>query len=271
MSENATPELARQRRTQKEGSGAGKAAAAAAGPLGGIFQLLSDNFGKLPRTVRTVMYVAFFVLFAYLLLLPRFISGQLVTTDSEGGLLPYRGATLQILVEGHPFKYKSNEDGFFSLPLISGWPEPLEVQVWIEDRARWYRVNFSPVDVWWTRNHRIEVRDKAPYVKLAQVDPASVSAELFAQLLSALVPAANAQPVVDAATIRSGVAGAYSRISGRAASPGESLAALSYVQRIQLITTVERDFGLRIGDETWQKMSTVGQLADYIVRAKGLT
>ena len=97
----------------------------------GIPKFLFDQYVHLPGPIRTVMYIAFFLVFVYLLTLPRFLDGQLIVRDANsGGLLPYRGVDLQMQVEGRPYKFRSNEEGFFSVPIVGRWPgAPLRLAI----------------------------------------------------------------------------------------------------------------------------------------------
>jgi acyl carrier protein len=254
----------------------------------GIEKFLFEKFPKMPFGVRVLTYLVLLALFVYLVLQPRFIDGQLIIKEqTSGGLLPYRGADLQLLVDGRPYKFRSNEDGFFSIPLISRMPESVELHVFHVDRSMWFPVRFSVKDVMLKRNHSIEVLSDKPFVRLAAADGTDAAGALdrLAQALTFTTPAhaqsiklpANtarklALPTAEAATIRAEVAAAYAKTSGMPRdkvsneAPLVGTGGLAYAQRIQLITTLERRFSLRIDDEHWQSMTTVGQLTDYMVK-----
>jgi acyl carrier protein len=63
---------------------------------------------------------------------------------------------------------------------------------------------------------------------------------------------------------------AVSQVTGRDAAditPGFPLAgaaAPSYVQRIEIVSRLERSFSVRIPDEHWNFLMTVGELVDYL-------
>jgi hypothetical protein len=261
----------------------------------GIPKFLFDQYVHLPGPIRTVMYIAFFLVFVYLLTLPRFLDGQLIVRDANsGGLLPYRGVDLQMQVEGRPYKFRSNEEGFFSVPIVGRWPGALDIQIFHEDRRVWFDVKFSVADQWSGGNHRIEVLADKPFVRLAQdeANEAPGPLALVAQMLLSSVGSAHAQAMVlpknpqtesaqlssrERAAIRQTVERIYADVVRKPPSaPGSpSLLAgrtkdLSYVQRIQLISAIEKQFQITIPDEHWQQMEVVAQLADYVEKRKQL-
>lgn len=269
------------------------ALAASGSVLFGIPKFLFDQYAHLPRSIRTVMYIAFFLVFVYLLTLPRFVDGQLIVRDpNSGGLLPYRGIDLQIQVDGRPYKFRSNEEGFFSIPIVGRWPSSLDMQVFHEDRRVWFDVEFSVVDLWLERNHRIEVLTDKPFVRLLaqREEPGPVA--LVAYALLSRIGSAHAQALVlpnnrqtvsaqlssrEQTSIQQRVERIYAGVAHKPVSrPGApSLLAnrtkdLSYVQRIQLVSAIEQQFQITIPDEHWQQMETVAQLADYVEKRKQL-
>jgi|SRR5262245_24592784 len=258
----------------------------------GIEKWLFQAFPKMPLAVRVFTYLVILGLFVYLVLVPRFIDGQLVVKESAtGGILPYRGADLQIQVDGRPYKFRSNEDGFFSIPVISRLPEGLEIQILHADKQLWFPVQLSTADIWGVRSHRIEVLAEKPFVRLlgASAEP-TLLAHVLAGGLGWLASPARAQtihlpdaskarelplPAPERQTIQSEVEVAYAKAAGKPAGgvgPSSPLTdgerGLTYFQRIQLVTSLERTFGLTIPDEHWQQMTTLGQLVDYVEKRK---
>jgi len=82
-------------------------------------------------------------------------------------------------------------------------------------------------------------------------------------------------PAPERQTIQSEVEVAYAKAAGKPAGgvgPSSPLTdgerGLTYFQRIQLVTSLERTFGLTIPDEHWQQMTTLGQLVDYVEKRK---
>lgn len=286
---------ARRKTQQGDESGGMLSGALSAGGslLFGIPKFLFDQYAHLPRSMRTVMYVAFFLVFVYLLTLPRFVDGQLVVRDpNSGGLLAYRGIDLQIQVDGRPYKFRSNEEGFFSIPIVGRWPGSLDLQIFHEDRRVWFDVEFSAVDLWSGGNHRIEVLADKPFVRLLAQGEEPGPIALVAYALLSSIGSAHAQALVlpnnrqtasaqlssrEQTSIRQTVERTYAGVAHKPESrPGsQSLLAdrtkdLSYVQRIQLISAIEQQFQITIPDEHWQQMETVAQLADYVEKRKQL-
>jgi len=259
----------------------------------GIPKFLFDQYANLPGPVRTIVYIAFFLVFVYLLMLPRFLDGQLIVTDpNSGGLLPYRGVDLQLQVDGRPYKFRSNEEGFFSIPIVGRMPRGLDLQIFHQDRKVWFDVHFSVADQWSGANHRIEVLADRPFVKLVAQRETPVAIALVARTLLSSIGSAHAQSLVlpnnsqtanaqlssgERAAIRQKVERIYAKVVHKPPSaPGSpSLLAsrtkdLSYVQRIQLVSAVEQQFQITIPDEHWQQMEVVAQLADYVEKRKQL-
>ena len=76
----------------------------------GIGQFLSARFAEMPMPIRVLTYLALLALFGYLMLLPRFVDGQIVTPEATtDGVMPYRGADLQLLVDGRPYKFRGSD------------------------------------------------------------------------------------------------------------------------------------------------------------------
>jgi acyl carrier protein len=245
----------------------------------------------MPRAVRVFTYLVVLALFVYLALLPRFVDGQLVVKEAgTGGMLPYRGADLQIQVDGRPYKFRTNEDGFFSIPVISRLPEGLEVQVFHADKQLWFPLELSTVEIWVRKHHRIEVLLEKPFVRLTAAGEGRGVARVITGLLEWLASPAVAQsihlprssraqearlPPAEKTAIQATVESTYAKVAGKAAAdvgPTSPLAdgdrGLTYLQRIQLVTSLERIYGFTIPDEHWQPMSSVGQLIDYLEKRK---
>jgi acyl carrier protein len=78
------------------------------------------------------------------------------------------------------------------------------------------------------------------------------------------------------AAIQAQVQKSYAEVTGKAAPVAgpEALltgsSGLTYVQRIQLISSLESSFQLKIPDDHWQQMRTLGQLVDYVEKRKQL-
>jgi hypothetical protein len=238
-------------------------------------KFIFTNFRGMPKWVRVSTYLFMVLLFAYLLLLPRFIDGQLVAVDGKtSGFVPYRGVELQMQVDGRDYKFRSNENGYWSVPVVSRLPGDVELQVYHEDKAQWFQLKFTAAQIWKGRAHRVEISGDAPFVKLAEA-PAPLAALLPSAHASLILPpgdvAAPPKPVPaavpDLKDFEREVAAAASAVLG-AKVGGELLlkgsTAPTYLQRIQLIERLEKKYGFSIPDEHWRSMSTGTELADYL-------
>ena len=169
--------------------------------LGYFEKFLFVNFKNMPAWVRVLTYLVFLLLFVYLMLVPRFINGQLVVRDSaSGGFIPYRGAELQMAVEGHDYKFKANEGGYWSIPVVSKLPTNLELQVFHSDLGQWFPVTFSAARIWQGGAQRIEIANATPYVKVAvDSDSDRMIDRMLAmagELIGFPIPAANAVLII---------------------------------------------------------------------------
>ena len=54
-------------------------------------KMIFEKFPEMPLPVRVFTYLAVLFLFIYLMLIPRFIDGQVIFKDPAGGVIPYRG------------------------------------------------------------------------------------------------------------------------------------------------------------------------------------
>ena len=94
--------------------------------------------------------------------------------------------------------------------------------------------------------------------------------------MTAHAPAHRHESFADKREVLKEVATAFAATRGtpidqvRADTPISGGAWLSYSQRIRLVSEVEKRFALRIDDEHWQSMTSVGQLADYVSKRKEL-
>ncbi|HKU46376.1 MAG TPA: acyl carrier protein [Burkholderiales bacterium] len=254
--------------------------------LGVLEKFIFDNFRGMPKWVRVSTYLLMVLLFSYLLLLPRFIDGQLVGVDSStNGFVPYRGVELQMQVDGRDYKFKSNQNGYWSVPIVSRLPGPVELQVYHEDKAQWFLVTFAATDVWKGSAHRVEISSSQPFVKLVAASGAS-DGSLFAfgeKLLGSVISNANAFLVLNAPinvdggggaltvsdikVVENDVTAAMANALGRPVNPDFALkgpAGLTYVQRIQVIQQLEKKYGFSIPDEHWRSMSKGSDLVDYL-------
>lgn len=271
--------------------------------LSSIETFLFKEFQNQPLWVRVLTYLVLLGVFVYLILIPRFIDGQLVVKDPiTGGLIPYRGANIQMQVDGRDYKFKSNESGYFSIPIISKLPTQIEFQVFHEDKAQWFKINFTAMEAWGSNSRQVEVRNSAPFVKIASKSSRDVKINLSGtlnqlpipgfsvahagelilpspSLLSPVQPqrgetpgntvSSNTQSTVDPG-VRKEVVLEMSKVLGTSPDQiGNSFPLIGanapdYVKRIQIIEKLEQHFEYKIPDEHWKTLKNVEQLVNYI-------
>lgn len=254
-----------------------------------MWQLLRDKFDQMPAWVQISTYLILLILCIYLYLIPRFANGQIIAKTPNGGLVPYRGVDIRTYVEGRVLKFKSDEDGYWSVPLVSRIPESLLMQVYHEDDSAWHEVNLVAPELW-LKDFRIVIKNSPPSidVELVKSDVMNKFVYSFKSIFSeALSQSAQAAELVvpeelqgkklnveETKKIGDTIRSAVSNATGKdptAISPDDKLrgaGAPSYVQRIQIIDQVERQMNIRIPDEHWRELNTVEELNQYVVNRK---
>lgn len=251
----------------------------------GIEKTLIDRFSQMPPWVRVLTYLILLALYVYLYLAPRFIDGQLLVRDPDThGYLAYRGAEIQMYVDGRLYKFQANEEGYWSVPVLSRLPEDVEIQVFHQDRHQWFTLKFTPPEIWGTKLHRVEVTDSKPYLLLGSRQQEKLAGRLAALPFLAeasaaelLLPSLKRQKTAHpSGAVTSEVVNALSASTGKSPAqitPGLKLTGPdgpSYVQRIKTIQALEKSFGLSIPDEHWKSIETVKELDDYLEKRKQL-
>jgi len=252
--------------------------------LAALEQLLAQKFSQLPLAARVVAYFVLLFAFVYLLMVPRFIDGQIVAhgTDPGSGLIPYRGGQIQTQIAGRTYKFVADEEGYFSIPLVSLVPHRIELQVLHADRSEWFPVTFGAADAWSSAAQRIVVSDGKPFVhleqpeaplkRLAQAMAAPIATAMAAELVVPRVGAAAADRNRVLAEV-TGVVARVTRRPGAAISPTTPFSAPggpSYVQRIEIVGFLEHRYAVSIPDEHWKAVANVGELADYVTKRQAL-
>jgi len=233
---------------------------------------LADKFTQMPLAVRVFTYLLVLLLFAYLLLLPRFINGEVVFKTKSGGYIPYRGADIKTLVDGRALKFKTNQDGVWSIPIVSRLPKSISVWVYLEDESAWFELNLKPTDFWLQDLVRVQVIPDPPSLSIASSNKNSgLTSSAWANhfyLTSSTNDVRGPSGTGD--TLSSKVYSVISNVTDTNLKLVDRNFVLigktrpNYVQRIQIIAELEKHFDLRIPDEEWKYFSTAGQLVDYI-------
>jgi acyl carrier protein len=240
------------------------------------FQWFLDNLAKMPKWVQVTTWFLLLVLTFYFYLAPRFVNGHAVVQLMEGGFIDYRGATIRTHVEGRVFKFKSNEDGYWSVPVVSRMPQDLRLEIYHEDKKAWYEARVAASTVWKSAFGTTDVKlvldsgDKP--VTIVVTEASSAVNRFVTALLSAFEGTAHAQGHLTMERIgirtRELTAGLLSRIPQDV--PADLKLAgtveLTYTQKIQIIHAVEEEFKIQIPDEEWRQMPTLADLADYVFK-----
>ena len=262
------------------------------GAMTGLENFLLMGFREMPLAVRVITYLFILLLFGYLLLVPKFINGELELRMESGGSIPYRGVDLKMHVDGRLLKFRSNEDGIWSIPLLGHIPRSVEVRIFHEDQGLWYPVTFKLSDIWRKDYFQVEILSSSPWVTVAALD-ADSALGTFASVLKFLglepsdamagrleLPESSsvsgALSPEELHTIQSKVFNAVSNATGKELGtisrnlPLRGTSAPTYAERIKIILALENRFKLRIPDEHWRYMDTVGELVDYMEARRAL-
>ena len=300
-----------------------------------VFEFLLGKFRFIPPWLRNITYMTLLIVFVYLILGPRLITGQVVARTEGGGYVPYRGVNIQTLVSGHVLRFTTNEFGYWAIPVVNRLPSSIKIQMFHEDDNSWFPITINYADLW-LHEFRFVVTNEAPFVEVEIVDRrpwTSFGPEVLAALVGQLVhPAAAGRlivvtpppklPVVGTPDppgpapektslptlprvvvptlqtvpsapapasvapgetsdeipqpIMNSVREAVARATGAnvsEVSPSFSFSAagkLDYIKRIQVIESVEQRNNLKIPDEHWRSLNTVGELAEYVFDRKRL-
>jgi acyl carrier protein len=244
-----------------------------------VERFLFSNFSKMPAPVRVFTYLFLLLVFTYLLLVPRFINGKLVVESPNGGARPYRGGVLQMHSDGRVMKFTVNEQGYWSIPIVSLVPQTVRVEVLHVDADAWFPVDITVTQLWTHDVIHVVVRSEPPGVQLVSRPRAQTSLAGLGRWLPAMttasageleLPAAARQHPMDPITqrqIEQDVLRVVTEITGRPAdlqSRFSGAGAPSYERRIAIVQQLETRFKLVIPDDHWAHLSTVGQLVDYV-------
>ncbi len=255
--------------------------------LSAIEKFLFQQFPKMPQPVRVVTYLVMLFLFSYLLLIPKFIDGHLkIFIPTEGKTKDYRGATLRTAIEGRMYKYTTNEDGYWSIPVVSKLPSSVMFEVYDKDRDEWHKVELSVLQIWKQAQFEIVLDDKSPFIHIAAHDACDFSIPRLSYAMDYLSSFFANQAFAGTLALPSGIPSSLSTkenkdvqekvfaIIGKVMnrqrgeismnSPMSGKGAPTYREKISIIGELEQTFSMMIPDEHWQYFETVGQLTDYI-------
>lgn len=257
----------------------------------GLLKIIENGFSSLPTPARVVAYFIILALMVYLMVAPRYITGQVVAKARNGGYVAYRGVDLQTRIGGPTMKYKTNGDGDWAIPVVSSIPGgTITVQVFHEDAASWFDVPITWSNTWRAlrgETFRITIENNPPNVTIATLQTQKNT--FVDTIANAIFPTATAarlslpQEVIEhssipnhtqRADIEKSVIDAYREVVGDPAIHPtldwkiNKQSDLTYVDRIQLIENLEKKYDLIIPDEHWQSMMDLNELADYLAKRK---
>ena len=256
-----------------------------------FWNFLVNKFDGMPKWVRVLTYLTLLAVTVYLILAPRFVTGQIVVRTDSGGFLPYRGTPIQTQVAGHTLKFDTNEYGYWVIPLVDRIPSVLKLQVFHEDAHSWFPVTISALEVW-TEDLRIVISEKAPFVNLevVAVKPdqdmwlAGSLARFFVTPAQAQValeytkdPSVKLSPEAEQAfrvqifeEVRKVVSDVtnLSLMDLNTITRMDSKHGFSYVTRIQVVEELESFYEIKIPDEHWRQFRTIGDFVEYIADRK---
>lgn len=242
-----------------------------------IWKIIERFFDKMPQWVQVSTFLVLLFLCVYLYLVPTFANGQLVAITESGGRVPYRGADMAMHVGGRNLKFKTNEIGYWSIPVVSRFPGKIRINIYHEDQRAWYPIVLGWMDLW-SSDFEIRISNQEPYFDVELVDNTQETG-LINQAHSAelIIPEDILSRTQDSrleANIRTQVYGVMaenmktdlSRINDQI--PFSAAGGASYINRIQIIGELEQQFDLVIPDEHWRSIDTVGSLVDYVYKRK---
>jgi hypothetical protein len=244
-----------------------------------VERFLFSNFSRMPVPVRVFTYLFLLFVFTYLLLVPRFINGKLVVESPTGGARPYRGGVLQMHSDGRVMKFTVNEQGYWSIPIVSLLPQTVRVEVLHVDADAWFPVDITVKQLWTQDVINVAVKSDPAGVRLVSRPRSDTLLAGLGDWLRIVttatageleLPASARQQAMDPAAqhrVEQDVLRVVTHITGRPAdlqSPLTGTGAPSYERRIAIVQQIETRFKLLIPDDHWAHLNTVGELVDYV-------
>ncbi|MDA8099000.1 MAG: acyl carrier protein [Nitrospiraceae bacterium] len=240
------------------------------------FQWFMENLAKMPAWVRVTTWFVLLFLTCYFYLAPRFVNGHAVVRLENGGAIDYRGATIRMHVEGRVLKFKSNEDGYWSVPVVSRIPQDMKLEIYHEDKQAWYEATVPGTEIWKNIFGTVDVKlvvnggDKPVMLEYGRSSEPGLFVRIGRAVLSGFVSPAYGQTHQS----HEAVAAATREIAARALKKPVADVNLntkligkdapSYTKKLQLIQQMELEFKIKVPDEEWRQMATLGDLVEYV-------
>jgi hypothetical protein len=259
-------------------------------------EFIGGKFGALPKWARVVTYFIILLLYVYLYLTPAFIWGECLIKNNDGSVTPFRGGVVSCVIDGHTLKGQINEEGVWSVPVVSKLPSKIEVYFNYEGKQ--YPLTFS-TSVWSKSTHKVFFKENPAGFTIALSEPSFRlrQAGLFFDKLirsigpteamaqtkiarKAKVPAPQPPLLKDELAER--VHASVAQILGVDAAQinpetllrrtldakqSSNRINVSQVKRIRLVTNLQRVFNVKITDEEWDTINTVAD-ATQLIRQK---
>lgn len=245
--------------------------------------LLISKFKDLPGWARTLAYFMVLTASLYLSLLPSFISGECVIKEANGAEIPFRGEYIKMNISGQTIKVKINEEGVWSLPVVSKLPQDIHVYFLFDGKQ--YDVVLSWFSIWSPKMLKVYFDESKPEFKVAQggfAENVNFVADQLKRLIPDLVSTAYAgtidgilqdntptqapkkKPIAEIVKMVIGrsIKRDISYISDRTIIQKELTN--NAIDRIRLIENLQKEFNLQISDEQWDTFFTVGDLNAFI-------
>jgi acyl carrier protein len=243
-------------------------------------EFLKALIDKVPVPVRVVAFLVVLMASVYLTLLPQFVNGYVYFKDGNGGKRAYRGGEIVVSVDGHVYKYLINEDGYFSVPMISKLPKDIRLGFIHQDTGGRFDILVPFKRVASLEELHFEVNSAPPSFNLLAARPTGRDAVLaflekwtgvsgaFAAELR-LPEGANPISTAQAGEIRKDVLTIVSRES---AKPMDQLRpsteftwgnGFPYITKIRIVDSLEAKYHFQIPDSHWQAFRTVDDVVDY--------
>jgi acyl carrier protein len=254
---------------------------------------------SLPKTARVIAYFLILGLYIYLTLTPSFIWGECFIKNADGSVTPFRAGIVYCVIEGRSIKGQINEEGIWSVPIVSKLPG--KITVYFECDNKKYPLTFTS-SVFSKHEYKVYVTESPLRFQIAQSkqsNPLQMAAmfckgllrclspgEAFAQTSKKIAKSIKIAPVPPprppqdelaekvyktiARTLEINPSQVTSTMSLRRAADYaqiKSEMAITQVKRIRLVEDLQRTFGIRISDTEWSLVNTVSD-AEQIIRQK---
>lgn len=248
-------------------------------------KILFEKFKDMPKGVRVVTYLVMLSLFAYLVLLPKFIEAQILTCRADGRVVPYRGTSVYMHIDGRDYTFMTNERGFVSIPLITKIPSSIEVSVHNVDLDKDIDLIFELSEIWrLNKVHKVEMSGDS--VKFVSKNKDENKDDVITKCLNMIFPRESHAGILIAPgkysnndkneSLKNNVRETILTLIKNNVNNPEAVTGVdfqlkgdrapNYVEKISIVQSIEEKYNLQIPDAHWQSFLTVGELIDYVTK-----